>query len=913
MAVADLKHIKVGSVARYMLLPQILPRLNAFYTAGFAQLAFFIALTYRSVGILPRNHYVLRPENRDTLGLRQVLAAAGAELKFTRSEIDKVVIYFAVIVGLLLLAGQFLLLLTFVMMNPALAQVTTGTMPTTYAGFFATPNYQYDVAYNLLYMVFGVPELFNPSGPVRPFHTALYSLFQLYSIGLLVIALIIAAYMIFAILVETAQTGVPFGKRYNQAWAPIRFVFALGLLIPIGYGLNSAQWITLYAAKFGSDFATKGWILFNDTMVDAYLDKPQQRVGRPQAPEMTELAAFMSTVAACEFAYEKMYTGGEKKDIEPYLIKNAADVMGKPPTIVTKPGYTNTRDYFNKGDILIRFGEYEPKIHPKWLGHVYPYCGDLVIFSGDAVEPGAEQIQDFYYKTVQKMWGSAYDLRKTGEELMALKSDDERIRAGSTAAEPPTDFKSILAKSLEKDIQAAIKTAVDAQAASATWQKDQAEMARRGWGGAGIWYNKIAQINGSLVTATNNVPSAKMMPFVMEYVKAEQLQQNTEVTKMHDVVLADGREIQFNSKLDRPIGKGLAAIQDYWHKEDLRQDDIGNQTRKTNNIFIDTVNLIFGTRGLFDMCASADVHPLAQLSILGKGLVEASIRNLGLAVGGGLLTVFGSFIGVAGGAAAKFLMMVASITITMGFVLFYIIPFMPFLYFFFAVGGWIKGLFEAMVGVPLWALAHMRIDGEGLPGDAAISGYFLIFEIFLRPILIIFGLLASVVIFAAMVKVLNEIFYLVVTNLAGHDENIKQLCGYMSSGGATGGTGGGGATGGGSTPGPGGDAVAFFRGPIDELFFTILYALIVYMIGMSCFKLIDLIPNNLLRYMNISVSTFNDVQNDPAQGLIAKLGYGGSNISNQVLSIGQSGMSAAGNGLNALTQLATGGGKPPQG
>ena len=913
MLLSDLtKDVKMGSVMRYMLMPQIVPRLNEFYVAGFSQLAYFIALVYRAVGILPQNHFILRAKNRNNLGLRQVLAAAAAELKFTRKEMDKVIIYFAILLGLVILTIQFFMLLAYIMMNPALAGAGGGgaTMPTTYAGFFQTPVYpgnfsspNTDVAYRLLYMVFGVPELFNPGQPVRPFHTALYSLFQLYSIGLLVIAVIISAYMIFAILIETAQTGVPFGKRYNHAWAPIRFVVALGLLIPVGYGLNSGQWITLYAAKFGSDFATKGWIIFNDTMVNAYLDNPQQRVGRPQAPQLMELAAFMSMVTACEMAYEKMYTDDEAKIIEPYLVKNAA-TTGTPATLTGTTNYFQARNYFNKGDILIRFGEFNPNLHTKWLGHVYPYCGDLVIFSGDAVEPGADSIQQFYYDTVRNMWAGQYNLRKTGEEMMAKNADDVRIAAGTTQADPPADFKDTLAQQLTRDVEEAITVAVQSQAASPTWQKDQALTASLGWGGAGIWYNKIAQINGSLVTAVNNVPQAKVMPYVMEYVKAEQLQQNTELVNPHDTALADGREIQFNSKLDAPIGKGLADIHEYWHKEDARQDSISNQTRRTNNIFIDVVNLIFGTRGLFDMCASAEVHPLAQLSILGKGLVEASIRNLALAVGLSIPAAMGSFIGVASGAAAKLLLMVASITITMGFVLFYVIPFMPFLYFFFAVGGWVKGLFEAMVGVPLWALAHLRFDGEGLPGDAAISGYFLIFEIFLRPILIIFGLLASVVIFAAMVKVLNEIFYLVVANLAGHDESTRTLCGYI--GGNTGGsTGGGGGGGGATTPGPGGDAVSFFRGPIDELFFTVLYAIIVYMIGMSCFKLIDLVPNNLLRYMNVSVSTFNDSQNDPAEGLVARLGVGGSRISSQVLGIGQGALGAGGGALKGIAEFAS--------
>jgi hypothetical protein len=261
---------------------------------------------------------------------------------------------------------------------------------------------------------------------------------------------------------------------------------------------------------------------------------------------------------------------------------------------------------------------------------------------------------------------------------------------------------------------------------------------------------------------------------------------------------------------------------------------------------------------------------------------------------------------MASGAAAKMLLAVATITITIGFMLFYVLPFMPFLYFFFAVGGWIKGLFEAMVGVPLWALAHMRIDGEGLPGDAAISGYFLIFEIFLRPILIVFGLLASVVIFAAMVKVLNEIFYLVVVNLAGHDENSRTICGQIGNGGAAGGNAG-------NTSGPGSSSVGFFRGPIDELFFTVLYAIIVYMIGMSCFKLIDLVPNNLLRYMNVNVATFNDQASDPAQGLMFKLSAGTRVVSGQVMSIGGDAAGAVGNTAKAAQQFMGAGNKNQQG
>ena len=98
---------------------------------------------------------------------------------------------------------------------------------------------------------------------------------------------------------------------------------------------------------------------------------------------------------------------------------------------------------------------------------------------------------------------------------------------------------------------------------------------------------------------------------------------------------------------------------------------------------------------------------------------------------------------------------------------------MPFLFFFFAVGTWVKTIFEAMVGVPLWALAHIKIDGEGLPGDAAGSGYFMILEILLRPIMVIFGLIAAMIIFVTQVRILHLIWDLVVDGVGAGSDPIK--------------------------------------------------------------------------------------------------------------------------------------------
>ena len=202
----------------------------------------------------------------------------------------------------------------------------------------------------------------------------------------------------------------------------------------------------------------------------------------------------------------------------------------------------------------------------------------------------------------------------------------------------------------------------------------------------------------------------------------------------------------------------------------------------------------------------------------------------------------------------------AMIGMTVGFVLFYVIPFLPFIYCFFAVAGWCKGILEATVGVSLWALAHIRIDGEGLPGSAATNGYFLIFEIFLRPILIVFGMLASITTFSALVKALHNIWQLVTANLAGFDvatEN-QLAAGSVES------------------------LADVMRGPIDEFFFTVIYTIIVYLLATSSFKLIDHIPNNIMRWMGQSLQTFNDAREDPASNLTQKTGVGSQQVVDSV-------------------------------
>ena len=845
IGLAVLSQIKKSDVAKYFLLPQILPRFQTFFQNGFGHLAYFMALVFRAVNILPSNHAYLSSVNIGRFGVHHVITEAAQHLKFSMKHIDQVIIFFALLAGVVILVGQFLIFLVIMFSNPAKAAGFNA--PAGFNQFFITAAPQEDLALRLLDEVFGIPNFFGSNyAGTTPFHTGLHGLLQLYSTALLVVGAIILAYMIFAVVAETAQSGTPFGKRYNHVWAPIRLVAAFGLLIPVQYGFNSAQWVTLYAAKFGSAFATNGWIEFNNTLNRTFLEQ-NEAIATPETPSnFRDLAQFMTVANGCFDAYIDKY----QITIDPYLVKA---IDGGVSQLLLPTDYQGALDFFNDDDITIRFGAANAA-HKANSANIFPYCGELTLQTTDAdPNSGAFIINEAYYNLIKDMWDFGRNAAFDQVTLEAVNIVDAVLTHAVVPPPNPT-LRENMINAMQAEIDPEIANAVAAQRAQVIVDPT---LLTYGWGGAAIWYNKIAQYNGQIVSAALNVPTVRYHAYVLEFAKAKNLIENANTSERgeFDNDVKGGQNTIFDNTVDEGIHKALVQVNNFW---------IEDKSETTNNIFIDTVNLLFGTKGLFDMCENEQIHPLAQISGLGKSLMETSVRNIGL---GALFGAIGLG-GVAPSAAiSSFFITIASITIMIGFILYYVVPFMPFLYFLFALGGWVKGIFEAMVGVPLWALAHLRIDGNGLAGEAALNGYFLIFEIFVRPIMIVFGLLAAISIFGAMVTVLHDVFFLAVSNLSGFDAENVSVCGQSNGTAQVG-------------------SLEYLRGPIDELFFTVVYAILVYMIGMGCFKMIDQIPNQILRWMGIGISTFNDQAGEPAEGLTSRIAVGGSVLGGQLQGAG---------------------------
>ena len=95
-----------------------------------------------------------------------------------------------------------------------------------------------------------------------------------------------------------------------------------------------------------------------------------------------------------------------------------------------------------------------------------------------------------------------------------------------TSGLPGQEFPQSVRKHIKEQIDKAIDDAVKAEKDSDEWKKDDQNILKYGWAGAGIWYNKIAQINGALVTAVMNVPRTGQYPHAMVTVRKQNLEKS---------------------------------------------------------------------------------------------------------------------------------------------------------------------------------------------------------------------------------------------------------------------------------------------------------------------------------------------------------------------------------------------------
>ena len=979
--------VSAGSAVKYATLPGIIPRLRELFFTGFGPVTYLVALICAMVGLLPRTHPCFSKETRHQYGLRHVLAAAANGLEFKWKNIDQILIFGTILCGTAMMLLYIIGAVLFVLVSPASA------LGMLIPDLLVTAEPSKDIAFMMLDRVFGLPDVFNscvstgapcyntsvtanvaPPLPFpTPFQIAMQQLFMFYSMGIFFLALVIFLYHIVHIVFEVTQTGkvadhmsddvmAPYesSPSHGFTWLPIRFLVCFGLLLPFGEGLNSAQWIVLYTAKYGSGLATNAWIQYNVSIGENPTGEVNTSlVSRPNELDTSQLIKSLLLLRACRDIHGEIYAQEEDGqrvayNVQPYAIngKDSMPVYGAGGNAGYRGGqagaianggagdpFIDLLNFSGIRDIRIVLGYIDPEkplLYEKYPGKVLPVCGEIVIpvtgrtgealFAAEGYLYAVMHLIDWrpvlrgggapppfqanaYVAVTREFNRISSDIKIRirppyikrpcywdfdGDFYESAMGDGGQYLGYCKNAVPSTYWNTLMNDYYRQAFAVPPLSAYDFLAGTALAPAYDARYAiggtawsalgktnpflmtagilEYGWGGAGLWYNKISERNGSLYTATTSIPVVQKYPMIMEDIR--NIRQKTDTSSgasfcenynpRKSGMTASYNPTEKNQFSAEQASALYALCSQLYDNQNVQMTNVTRQA-PANNPIEAAIASFFAEFKSYDIMKNYDVTPMAQLSSMGRMMVDKAI--LGIVGSGVAAAAGGAFhmmaasspnpqmeaMGMFSGAMSSLIMTIAIIGLTGGVMLHYVLPFMPFVYFFFAVGRWVKVIFEALVGVPLWALAHMRIGGPGLPGDAASSGYFLILEIFIRPVLTVFSLVGAFAIFSALAVGLNSIFTLVSANLFGSLPTGMTLQGAIADG----------------------NVMELGRGMIDQFFLTIFYILIMYVIGTGSFKLIDLIPDNIMRWSGAGVSSMGaaDISDDLLDNFERELPY----------------------------------------
>jgi len=163
----------------------------------------------------------------------------------------------------------------------------------------------------------------------------------------------------------------------------------------------------------------------------------------------------------------------------------------------------------------------------------------------------------------------------------------------------------------------------------------------------------------------------------------------------------------------------------------------------------------------------------AQLTA-GGGLVQSlaafGATLIGLGVGG-IVVILGAlgalaFTSFLGAGAIPFALYVSGLAmsiivpmILMGITLAVYVPMIPALFWTLGVVAWLLVVAECIFLAPVWALAHLEAEGEGM-GQRTEKGYAMLLDLLLRPLALVFG-------FAIATAVLNAAWSLFTAGVGG--------------------------------------------------------------------------------------------------------------------------------------------------
>jgi conjugal transfer/type IV secretion protein DotA/TraY len=672
--------------------------------------------------------------------------------------------------------------------------------PSDYGNLFGTVTGD---AYSsiLLNEMFGplFPSAALPEGDAGA-RTVFSSIIGYFNVIILVVGGLMFFYNVTVGVLQSAHEGQVLGQRWSSLWAPLRVLFAVGLLVPVpNYGgYNLAQVGVAYVVKGSTNIASEIWKGSVNLILDGDIPiaTSESRFSPDNIRVLYENAACMNLLN-----YQFIAIGSPKRVV--YSDPSApveAQISMNDFGDGTFPRYASTTQVVGGGrteSAGICGSWYTPDL-PAYLLRVIDENGPESAATQAIISRFAEGHRDILIEVERRVRALATG---TGDAQPVRQDVFESILE-------PTPFTA--------ELQAISVWANNAQAQLVTQLRDQAQAAGgqsaydnlraritgsctedasgpdaqpaacygEGWIGAGAYYTTLARVNAEINSLTTAQPTVMGRTFMT----------GAGLTQDQFVDVAGGGGLLW--------GRNAAG-------EQLPSDEEAERVLTRYNELYATSSYPLAALG-FSMSVDDIVDANAEAGASSEGFIASALRSLneavqraqagllsffdpansvgqdpmiGLISTGGMLITLGFGILVAsmiGVRVAVVMVPFFSVIFAAGATLSFVLPLMPFFYWILGVTGYFLLVVEAIVAVNLWALAHMRMDGDGISGMAGQKGWLMLLALLMTPVLMVFGFLIGMAIFRISSNLISAGMFYAVSGISGGANPIVALIGILA-------------------------------------------------------------------------------------------------------------------------------------
>ncbi|MBF3831159.1 DotA/TraY family protein [Burkholderia pseudomallei] len=541
---------------------------------------------------------------------------------------------------------------------------------------------------------------------------------------------LLAAYTIVAGTMQTAHDGTPLGKSWSSMWVPVRVAIGTAAMLPVLNGYNVAQSMIIWTAMQGMGAANTEWQAFTEQPVAAasFIAPDTLLAARGLAEKM-----LLSNV--CVQAHNIMQTNSNA----------AADADGTPHFLNATINYaavqfTTAPTDTDSGTFGYDYGSTGGEDSPIQCGTV-----TLVLPATGTSNLASQSKAMNDLANMPRVDGAVSGAMKSG--LVAMQAALVPIAtqiAASAIAPPPrsTGTNPPAADAVNSVVTAAAQAFADgvkqslANAPAIMNQQVQQNMQQDGWLMAGAYYMKIAKAGQMFSDAAMALPEAT----------------GTDDSRR------DGNSV-YDFYVNAAVARARNLIVLGQPKGSQAVTGLTAQANADSNLAGKILRWFIADKNLGSLTSSTDSNALlSQNPVIGASELGHKLINSAwgvLVVGAGAAMTGGA---VAGNAAGKLVGGDTAIIITANFLTpaFYalflpllgagvglaMIPMIPALMWGTAVVGYVILLVEAVFGSTVWMLAHLHPSGDELGKGS--QGYMLLLQLFLRPPLMVLGLISSI-------------------------------------------------------------------------------------------------------------------------------------------------------------------------